>query len=261
MPYTPYKGYSVPTTGTEPGTWGNDLNTNTFAVIDLNLGGIVTKTLSNVNVTLSVTESQNLILRLIGTITANIQITTSCQGFTLVENATTGAFTVSMSNGVGSPVIVGQGGRSIIIADAVNGCRKMASDSFDTGTILLSGATAAPSGWTKLTDIDDAMIRIVSGAASSGGTRGFSTVFNAGVSNLATHNHGITDPGHRHDYDTFTYQGASGYGGGFPSGVLTDGRVIPTALSYTGIVINNAGSGSVVDFAVKYSDFIRIYKN
>jgi len=156
MPFTPYKGYSVPTTGTESGTWGNDLNTNTFAVIDLNLGGIVTKTLSNVNVILSATESENLILRLIGTITANIQITTSCQGVTLVENATTGAFSVTFTNGIGTPVFCPSGHRTTIITDATNGPRVMGSsqveDLSSAGVIRrqASGYLATDSGATSI---------------------------------------------------------------------------------------------------------------
>lgn len=123
MPATIYKGYSVPTPGTESGTWGADLNANTFSVIDANMGGIVTKTLSNVNVTLTAGESQNLILRLTGTLTGAVQVTTSCQGFTIIENATTGAFAVTLANGFGTPVACKQGHQSLVAFDATNGPR------------------------------------------------------------------------------------------------------------------------------------------
>lgn len=150
MPTTAYKGYSVPTTGTEAGTWGNDLNTNTFAVIDTNLGGIVTKTLSNVNVTLTAAESQNLILRLTGTLTANVQITTACQGFTLVENATTGSFTVTFTNGVGTPVFCPGGHRTTVITDATNGPRVMGSSQVDD--LLTAGVIRRQSSGYLTTD-------------------------------------------------------------------------------------------------------------
>jgi hypothetical protein len=42
---------------------------------------------------------------------------------------------------------------------------------------LVFGQTAAPTGWTKLTTQNDAALRVVSGAASSGGTVGFTTAF------------------------------------------------------------------------------------
>jgi hypothetical protein len=109
VPQTVFKGYSVPTQGTESGSWGNDLNLNTFNVIDTNLGGITTLSLSNANVTLSTPQSRTLILRLIGTLTGAVQITTLCQGLTLIENYTSGAFAVTFTNGVGIPVTVPQG--------------------------------------------------------------------------------------------------------------------------------------------------------
>jgi len=128
MPATVYKGYSVPTPGTESGTWGADLNANTFAVIDSNLGGIVTKTLSNAPVTLSAAESQNLILRLTGTLTSAVQVTTACQGLTIIENATTGAFNVTLANGFGTPVFCKQGYQTLVVFDTTNGPR-VVSDS------------------------------------------------------------------------------------------------------------------------------------
>ena len=131
MPTTVNKGYSVPTTGTEGGTWGTDLNTNTFAVIDTNLGGITSVALSNVNVTLSAAQAQNLILRLTGTLTGPVQVTTPCLGFTLVENTTTGAFAVTIANGFGTPVTVTQGHKTTVITDATNGPRIAGSSQLD----------------------------------------------------------------------------------------------------------------------------------
>lgn len=146
MPATIYKGYSVPTPGTESGTWGADLNTNTFSVIDANMGGIVTKALSNVNITLSAAESQNLILRLTGTLTGAVQVTTSCQGMTIVENATTGAFNVTLANGFGTPVICKQGYQTFIAFDSTNGPRVVADSTIwglsSAGVIVRSAAGA-----------------------------------------------------------------------------------------------------------------------
>jgi hypothetical protein len=127
MPTTANKGYSVPTTGTESGTWGVDINANSFGVIDTNLGGITSVALSNVPVTLSAAQAQNLILRLTGTLTANVQVTTPCLGVTMVENATTGAFTVTLANGFGTPAFCPGGHRTIVITDGANGPRVMGS--------------------------------------------------------------------------------------------------------------------------------------
>jgi hypothetical protein len=48
---------------------------------------------------------------------------------------------------------------------------------FPSGTALLFQQTAAPTGWTKSTTHNDKSLRVVSGAASSGGTAAFSTAF------------------------------------------------------------------------------------
>lgn len=158
MTNTVYKGAYLPVVAGDPGVWGGYLNTNTFPVLDSNLGGIVTKSLTSANVTLTTAEAQNAILYLIGTITANITITTPCQGFTLVNNATTGAFTVTVqyTGGTGAKAVVPQGVLSLIAIDATN------------GAFILSVATAILTGL------------IVSGAAEFDGTASFdgTVVFN-----------------------------------------------------------------------------------
>jgi hypothetical protein len=47
----------------------------------------------------------------------------------------------------------------------------------EAGTIMLFQQTNAPTGWTKLTTHNDKAMRVVSGAASSGGADAFSAVF------------------------------------------------------------------------------------
>ena len=141
MPTTTYKGYSVPTTGTESGTWGSDLNINSFAVIDTNLGGIVSQSLTNANVTLSAAEGQNLILYLTGTLSGDIIITTPCQGFTLVNNVTTGAHTVTIryTGGLGASVVVPQGVLSLVATDSTNGAYILAIGSATLSSLTVSG--------------------------------------------------------------------------------------------------------------------------
>jgi microcystin-dependent protein len=116
-------------------------------VIDTNLGGIVTKTLSNANVTLSAAESQNAILYLTGTLSGNVIITTACQGFTIVNNVTTGAFTVTFQyTGALGPVSVPQGVTSLIATDATNGAYIM-STSTAPGQLAPFAGSTAPAGW------------------------------------------------------------------------------------------------------------------
>ena len=49
-----------------------------------------------------------------------------------------------------------------------------------SGTKMLFVQTSAPTGWTKDTDQDDKVIRIVSGTPSTGGATAFSSVFGSG---------------------------------------------------------------------------------
>jgi hypothetical protein len=45
------------------------------------------------------------------------------------------------------------------------------------GTVMIFGQTSAPTGFTKLTDQDNAALRVVSGTASTGGSVNFTTAF------------------------------------------------------------------------------------
>ena len=48
---------------------------------------------------------------------------------------------------------------------------------FASGTVMLFVQTSAPTGWTKSTTHNDKALRVVSGAASNGGTVAFTTAF------------------------------------------------------------------------------------
>ena len=159
MPTTTYKQYPLPTQGVTT-TWGDALNNYPFTDIDRNLGGIVTKSVSSSNITLTDTESQCLILRLIGTLTANIYVATTCQGLTLVENLTSGPFniifgnTLSYGSGLIGPwVTLPQGGRYVVASDTTNGSRLVlpaASSVAQTiGMVGYFPGRTPPSGWLK----------------------------------------------------------------------------------------------------------------
>lgn len=176
MPTSVNKGYELQATGTNTDIWGTVLN-EVFEIVDRNLGGIVSKTLSNVNVTLTAEESQNLILRLTGALTGAVEITTACVGMTIVENLTTNAFAVTFANGVGTPVTLPQGARTVVITDGTNGPRK-ATEAFPSGTPMLFFSAAAPVGWTKSATHNNKAIRLVSGTGgASGGSVDFTTAF------------------------------------------------------------------------------------
>ena len=73
---------------------------------------------------------------------------------------------------------------------------------FSSGTLMLFQQTAAPTGWTKQTTHNDKSLRVVSGAASSGGATAFSSVFGSGK---VSGSHTLTEaemPAHTHNAGT-----------------------------------------------------------
>lgn len=168
---------------------------------------------------------------------------------------------------------------------------------FPAGTAILFQQTAAPTGWTKSTTHNDKALRVVSGAASSGGTTAFSTVFasrtpagtisnttaTGTISNTtSTGTVGATTlttaqiPAHTHGYGGIVSGGTgklttagsttidltatsdSTGGGGSHTHSLTMNAHNHT---FTGTAHNHTFTGTAMDFAVQYVDIIIATKN
>jgi hypothetical protein len=119
---------------------------------------------------------------------------------------------------------------------------------FLAGTRALFQQASAPVGWTKDTAHNNKGLRVVSGSVGSGGTVGFTSVFNATVSTgetaltsdqMPAHTHGVTDPGHTHSYEGFNT--ANGEAGG--SGRAGNPASKASGNAQTGISITSAGGG------------------
>lgn len=284
LPQTTNKGYEIPTTGTETDTWGDTLNDDTFTLIDRNLGGTVTKTLSSSQVDLTAQESQNLIVRLIGTLTDNVLVTTLANGMQIVENATSGAFTVTFQrNGVGSAVTINQGSRAVIMLGATQGARIAAdvTPAFASGTRMLFQQTNAPTGWTKenTATYNDAALRFVTGSISTSGSLAFSSTManrslsgSVGATTLAVNQ----IPAHRHLLFADVEVGSSGINSSTQAARAAEfAGDKPYAIQGTGTDAGVARSGSVgggqshnhslsinnLDMAVKYVDCIIAQKD
>lgn len=156
MPSTTNKGYTTPLFNTEVGTWGNDIVTNFTSIVDLNVGGQTNIGLSSTNVTLTTGSSgqmQNAIITLTGLLLANVTVYSSCVGFCIVENNTSGAFTVTYqanfgSGGVGSASVLSQGNKALIASDPTNGARIVSSSvTTPSGSLTAFAGATAPSGW------------------------------------------------------------------------------------------------------------------
>jgi hypothetical protein len=150
-----------------------------------------------------------------------------------------------------------------------------------SGTVMIFGQTSAPTGFTKLTDQDNAGLRVVSGTASTGGSVNFTTAFasqtptgsvsitavsgSAGATTLST----PQIPSHTHSVPSGEAQASSitsskfgnqpQYGGGQTTGATGGGGSHTHPFSFS----SGSGtfSGNAINLAVKYVDVIRATKD
>jgi hypothetical protein len=139
---------------------------------------------------------------------------------------------------------------------------------FPSGTVMLFAQTAAPTGWTKDTsNYNNYALRVVTGAASTGGTVAFTTAF---ASQSVAGTVGSTTltvdqiPSHTHSYTTRTTAGE-------PSTNSNISRAFTNATPQTySVDIGSTGggnshthsfSGTAINLAVQYVDIIRATKD
>jgi hypothetical protein len=198
MVATTYKAHTLPTVAGDSGAWGDILNDTTLAGFDKNIGGIVAKSLTNADVTLSAAESQNAIVRLTGTLSASVQITTSCAGFHLVENlCTLGAYAVTFKNATAAATVVVPYGRHVVIFDTTNGARLISPDAASatasgiaalatsaeviTGTEATKIVTPATLATLTATAARDGLVELATAAEALAGTDADRAITAAGV--------------------------------------------------------------------------------
>ena len=101
MPNDPLKGLNTPNTGDLSGAWGTAAVNPNFTVVGGYLGGVQTVSLTNANVSLSIStgvigtgsitpgagpvQAANAVLKFSGTLTGNCDITFPCPGYWIVE--------------------------------------------------------------------------------------------------------------------------------------------------------------------------------
>jgi hypothetical protein len=66
---------------------------------------------------------------------------------------------------------------AVLGTTSLTGCTSI-PDFINTGSIMIFHQSTTPTSWTKLTDQNDATLRVVSGTVSTGGTLAFSTTLN-----------------------------------------------------------------------------------
>lgn len=195
----------------------------------------------------------NIGLRIIPKGTGRLQITDGADNTKIIE--------LNLSN------LTTGNTRTYTLPDA-----SVALDGFASGTRLLFQQTAAPLGWTKESNAtyNDSALRIVTGAASTGGADAFTTLFGTAKSTagftlttneIPAHAHGVTDPGHTHSVTDFNGGGSTATG----PGPIVYGATI-TGSNTTGISIQNTGGGAahahtLNNMNLKFSDAIIAQKN
>lgn len=168
-----------------------------------------------------------------------------------------------------------------LVAGTMATTSDIANAGFPAGTAMLFVQTSAPTGWTKVTTHDNKALRVVSGAASSGGTTAFTSVFASRTpsgsigSTTDTGTIGSTTlaesqiPSHTHDITPFNsgtggvnnpgttafsvkgsakFSGATGGGGSHNHSLTMNAH-------------NHSFTGTAMDFAVQYVDVIIATKN
>ena len=117
-------GLTESANGTLVNTWDTLVNGNS-TLIDAAIGGVTTVNVTAASGTIALIASQYVarILSFTGTLSANVRynIPSTVGGFWYVENATTGAFSLTIGNaGGGNTVVVTQGQNIFLFSDGAN---------------------------------------------------------------------------------------------------------------------------------------------
>ena len=157
---------------------------------------------------------------------------------------------------------------------------------FSSGTRMTFNQTAAPTGWTKDTSVDNAAFRLVSGSVGSGGSVDFTTLFASSSSATPTGSVSTTIssvsgsagattlttpqiPSHSHTTDTTlaagggdaAVAGGSSFSQASGTGNTGGGGSHTHPFSFSSGSASSTFSGTALNLAVKYVDLIIAQKN
>ena len=252
--YSPNLRIELIASGEQANTWGYTTNTNLGTLIEQAICGQVSLSLTTTSVTLTALngasdQSRQMILNCSGTPGGTTAITApAVSKVYIINNTAADGSAVRIQTSPSSGYVTIPAGTTktvwcngtdfyeatnafsqiILAANPSTAYQAATKDYVDTTVAALLPATttvlfyqaAAPTGWTQVTSVNDAAIRVVSGVGgTTGGTVGFTTAFASqavsGSVSIATatgtvggtalttaqlpaHNHGVTDPGHAH---------------------------------------------------------------
>ena len=119
-PTTTNRSLYIPTRGSSIGTWDTPVNAN-FTAIDTLFGGVTSIAVSSSNVTLSTAQCQNAIIRLTGSLSANIDVIfPTVAAIYTVENLTTGSHYVRCKMALGNAISIPQGVPTQVFTDGTD---------------------------------------------------------------------------------------------------------------------------------------------
>ena len=199
-----------------------------------------------------------------------------------VADGGTGASTLTannviLGNGTSAVQFVAPGSSGNVLTSNGTTWTSAAAAAFDAGTVMLFAQTTAPTGWTKdTTNYNNSGLRVVTGAASTGGSVDFTTAFasqtptgsvsitavsgSAGATTLTT----PQIPSHSHPLSNVSPNGEGAGAANFGTGSGSTGSTGGGG-SHTHPFSFSSGSGTftgnAINLAVKYVDVIRASKN
>lgn len=149
----PNLGIELPDIGSDQDTWGNILNSDLQILDNAVQYDVISKTLSNVDVTLTEAEAASAVINLTGTLTANVNVIVPATPVRvyLVRNQTSGAFTVTVKTAAGTGTAVQQGTSSLVYSDGMNiiqGATSVNGSFAVSGALTVGSINSTPIGAT-----------------------------------------------------------------------------------------------------------------
>lgn len=129
---TPNRGLILQQTGNNVGSWGTLLNDDCISILDNNLGGNLSLSVAGgIDVDLTSPQAENYYYSFTGVLIGDINVVwPTGAGFYVIDNATTGAFTITVKPTGGTGVVIPQG-QTLPVFISTN-----------TGSATLSGLSA-----------------------------------------------------------------------------------------------------------------------
>lgn len=138
-------------TGGDTNAWGANLNNSVIQILDQALGSKLSLSVAgSSNVTLTTSQSQNLYFNFTGILTGNINVIypASAGRLIIVNNATTGAFTLTITPSGGTGFLVTQGSTQMVLIDGATNTAMAAQNDILPLEVTLASATTTNLGAT-----------------------------------------------------------------------------------------------------------------